>query len=264
MAAYGLTVLVLNGVYDQPEIAAPANPASGFDRVYMDSTTHKWTCLTSSGGSCAASGGVSASGFYLNDGTHSYIGLTNQIATLPLAGTYAWINQGSATETAVQNGLVLHAPASAGGTSLNLRAAAISTNTVVTMALICNIVQGGAGATACLAGFFEGSSGKVETIEIVNGFLQINRFADVHTFASNIFNSMSPGLPPLVWIRLTISGGNISYSYSIDGVNFPLMYSEAQNAYFNSAPDNWFYAVDTEGTTAQDTYATLLSWLATP
>jgi hypothetical protein len=57
LLCYGATVLVLNAVYDQPEIAAPSNPASGFDRVYMDSTTHKWTCLTSAGASCAPSGG---------------------------------------------------------------------------------------------------------------------------------------------------------------------------------------------------------------
>ena len=62
VVCYAATVLVINAAYDQPEIAAPANPASGFDRVYMDSTTHKWTCLTSAGASCAPSGGGGGGG----------------------------------------------------------------------------------------------------------------------------------------------------------------------------------------------------------
>jgi hypothetical protein len=42
---------------DALEIAAPANPASTYDRLYLDSTAHQLKCLTSSGGSCMPSGG---------------------------------------------------------------------------------------------------------------------------------------------------------------------------------------------------------------
>ena len=41
---------------DMKEVAAPANPASGYDRLYLDSTTHVLTCLTSAGASCLGSG----------------------------------------------------------------------------------------------------------------------------------------------------------------------------------------------------------------
>jgi hypothetical protein len=41
---------------DALEIAAPANPASTYDRLYLDSTAHQLKCLTSSGGSCMPSG----------------------------------------------------------------------------------------------------------------------------------------------------------------------------------------------------------------
>jgi len=43
------------------EQAAPANPASGSERIYADSTTHLLSCLTSTGSSCMPSGGGSVS-----------------------------------------------------------------------------------------------------------------------------------------------------------------------------------------------------------
>jgi hypothetical protein len=45
------------GYQDVNEIAAPGNPAAGVDRLWLDSSTHQFTCKTSGGGSCAASGG---------------------------------------------------------------------------------------------------------------------------------------------------------------------------------------------------------------
>jgi parallel beta-helix repeat protein len=45
-----------NSYQDVTEIAAPSNPASGNDRLYLNSTTHQLSCLTSSGGNCAPSG----------------------------------------------------------------------------------------------------------------------------------------------------------------------------------------------------------------
>jgi len=41
---------------DAQEIAAPGNPASTYDRLYMDSTTHVLSCLSSGGTSCMPSG----------------------------------------------------------------------------------------------------------------------------------------------------------------------------------------------------------------
>lgn len=42
---------------DATEIAAPANPAAGNDRLFLNSTTHLLDCHTSTGASCAPSGG---------------------------------------------------------------------------------------------------------------------------------------------------------------------------------------------------------------
>jgi hypothetical protein len=49
------------GYQDVTEIAAPANPAAGVERLYSNSTTHVLACLTSGGASClSGSGTVSA------------------------------------------------------------------------------------------------------------------------------------------------------------------------------------------------------------
>lgn len=45
---------------DVTETAAPANPATGNDRLYLNSTTHLLSCLTSSGASCMPASGVSS------------------------------------------------------------------------------------------------------------------------------------------------------------------------------------------------------------
>ena len=44
---------LLGGVHDVKEIATPENPAADTERWYADSSTHKMTCITSSGASCA-------------------------------------------------------------------------------------------------------------------------------------------------------------------------------------------------------------------
>jgi hypothetical protein len=43
--------------WDATEIAAPANPGAGVDRLYLDSTSHLLSCHTSAGANCMPSGG---------------------------------------------------------------------------------------------------------------------------------------------------------------------------------------------------------------
>lgn len=216
--------------------------------------------VNSSGGG----GSFSVNGFYLNDGTNNYISPTNQIATLPSAGAYSWVNQGSATETTVQNALVVHAPAANTGISLNMRRSPISTTTTLTSAFVCSYAMNDTEATGCVIGFYEAGSGKAEGFQIVQGFVQVNRFASPTSFGANVLNANKAGsTTQVVWVRLTITGGVITFYYSLDGVNFAFAYSEASNAFFNTAPDNWFYGVDVQGPT-NDAFTTLLSWKAVP
>lgn len=47
-----------NSTIIAPEISTPADPPSGSDTLYLNSSTHTLSCLTSSGGNCLAAGGV--------------------------------------------------------------------------------------------------------------------------------------------------------------------------------------------------------------
>lgn len=51
------STLSLSSYQDLTEVAAPANPASGRERWYANSSTHQLSCLTSTGGNCVPSGG---------------------------------------------------------------------------------------------------------------------------------------------------------------------------------------------------------------
>jgi hypothetical protein len=213
---------------------------------------------------------LSVSGYYLTDGTNYYIGPTNQIATLPSGSSFSWVNQGTASESSNGNALVLHAPAS-GGADLRIREQSIGSNTTLTAAMICDLAAGGTNS-ACTMGFRESATGKVEELHFTTNTSNsssgayVIRFSSPTQWNSNVFNTsgvLFPSLSGVTWIQLTIANGTIRFSYSTDGVNFPILYSEAQNAWFSSAPDQWFYGADSEGNT-QDAYTTLLSWNPLP
>jgi hypothetical protein len=68
------------GFQDVTEIAAPANPGAGNDRLYLNSSTHLLTCITSSGANCAPSGGGSGTVTSFSAGTLSPL-FTTSVAT---------------------------------------------------------------------------------------------------------------------------------------------------------------------------------------
>ena len=71
---------------DALEIAAPANPASTYDRLYLDSTAHLLKCLTSSGGSCMPSGSMTYPGAGIGVSTGSAWGTSLTAPTGALVG----------------------------------------------------------------------------------------------------------------------------------------------------------------------------------
>lgn len=82
---------------DAAEIAAPANPSAGNDRLYLDSTSHLLACLTSAGASCMPSGGgisglttntipIATSATSIGNGPISYNG-TNTLTATPSTGS---------------------------------------------------------------------------------------------------------------------------------------------------------------------------------
>lgn len=226
--------------------------------------------LQSGGSATSAAGGLSVSGQYLTDGTHFYIGPNFQPATQPVAASFSWVNQGSATETASGGGLIQAVLTGTSTQNWSLRTQAISSFTTLTVGGLCT--GGSIPTAACGLGFRESATGKL--VMFVNGmgngtggpsnYLQVVQQSSPTSFNSAVYNTIGTNDPVngLRWWQLQITGGNITFSTSQDGISFALLYSQAENAWFTTAPDQWFYAVNTQFSGSGPVYFDLLSWLA--
>jgi hypothetical protein len=123
---------------DVTEIAAPANPAAGNDRLYTDSGTHKLACLTSGGADCMPTGGGSAGpqyGFTLNTGVAASPAFPNQID--PVTGTITackFLTQASDGATALTFNIKLAGSSILSGSSATI-AAGTASQTITTLTL---------------------------------------------------------------------------------------------------------------------------------
>lgn len=204
-------------------------------------------------------------GYYIASAGNLFTGPTMLEATLPVGADFSWVNQGTASETAAGNALVLHAPASS-TVAWRMRVQNIGADTQLIAAFVPDFLFQSSETNQAAIGFYESATGKLEVVTMIvsSAFsgIQVNRYASpTGGFAGNQFNTACVGLPNWIAMRLKISGGNLNFSYSISGNNFPVGYTEAENAFFSVAPDQWFYAADAEGP-QQDVFSTLLSWAA--
>jgi len=229
---------------------------------------YKNAAAASGGG--GGGGGLSVSGQYLYDGKNYYIGPNFQVATLPSAATYSWVNQGAATETPSGNGLILVNSSGSGNPDWALRNAAMSSATTLTTAGLLTGASAG-GTNQVGVGFQESATGKLVLIAVglanngnsgPSNFVQVYQMNSPTSFNAAVYNG--PGLPEVVnglrWFQIQLSGGNIIFRISQDGITFINLYSQAQNAFFTVGPDHWFYGANAQSsnTIAFD----LLSWAA--
>lgn len=243
--------------------AVPA-PASG------DSAAGKFLAAGGGWSVPSATGALTRSGFYLTDGSNYYVGGTFQPATLPVAGNFSWVNQGGATETAVGNALVLSAAAGS-GSNWRQRLLSIGANTSLTAAMVVTmepqtfrsaglVFRESATSKLMVFGINHQASANFDTLSVV-------RYTSSTQFASTAFligNSYTLG-KQVFWAQLAISGSNLLFSYSNDGVNYVQVWSETKTTFFTTAPDQWGYGLDNNVSDAgqqSPMYTTLLSFLA--
>lgn len=238
---YALTVTVINGVYDVPESAAPANPASGFDRMYNDSTTHLWTCLTSSGTSCAPSGG--GGGFI-------------QALTAPVHGNFSQINfSGTGVTTTEVDGTtpvtyvtIRQQDATHTGNLAALSKAKLAATFTVTEALSIT----GDPSAGMIAGLWLNDSGTNSAfygVYLTNGnngvhfpFIETATvFNNAGSGASTVYNPFSTAQVqgPLLWLRIQETASARNYYTSSDGTTFFLMFTESNTAHFTTSKYGW-------------------------
>ncbi len=217
-------------------------------------------------GSACAGGSLSVDGWYLTDGMGNYYsGPHHAVMTLPDSMNYSWVNQGSASEAVNGNALVLTVP-NTSGTNVRARTESMGANTTLTAqfaftsAYKDNLIGG--------IGFRESGTSKLITMGIQNSptfayRLQIDAWNSATSFSSGLFNSTSlGGMHNWVSFRLVYTAGSpgtIAFQVSNDDLNWETTFSQNANAFFTTAPDEWFFFIFADNASGSS-YVTLYSW----
>lgn len=273
VGVYQARAILVNALMDFIQIGAPSNPSAGQSRVYVDSSTHQLACLNSDGSSCAPSGGggaTPAAPYLTNSGTSYLTSPLIRAVTLPVDGSFAWVNQDTATVTNQGNALALNATGRS-GLNLSARTQAIGANTTLITASTCTNATDG--IAHCEIGFRESGTGKLEFLyfgaTVANSgastltvpFFAVQRYNSPTSFNNTVWTVETAPYPgPVVWVKLVYNGTTIAYYWSMDGGgNWDILFSESKTAFFTTAPDQFYYSIVTAGSTANPTHL-LLHW----
>lgn len=237
LIAVALYASVINGIYDMPEIssATAGNPASGFERLFANSSTHTFSCNTSSGGSCAPMGGGGGGVSLPQIG----VGLTS--LTDPNGFTYTWFNQASSTITTNGASLVLATPNS-GGNNLSGRTTPVTGSMpyTVTLGMIPNLYD--TSSMQCGLVITDGSNYIV--IRYRNDtVIDIFTWTGTGTPSTNLYTGGTPTLTtpfPIVFLQIQETSTTRFYRGGSDGVNFQNFFNEAKATFLTATRAGFF------------------------
>jgi hypothetical protein len=189
--------------------------------------------------------------------------------TTPVDGDYSWVNQGSAsTSVGATGGIYLSSPGTGGGgDNVRMRVkSAPSTPYVVTAAFFMDVVLVDYHSAGIL--FRESGTGKIRTLTYgynsasPSGAMRIRVYGFNNPTTYSGFVSVLTQFPTasLMWFQIANDGTDLSYGYSVDGVNFRTFLTEAKTAGFTTAPDQIGFGVNTGGDPTNSIGVTLMSW----
>lgn len=193
--------------------------------------------------------------------------VNGNVMTEPVSGTpaFSWLNQGGATESGTNGGLILTAPAGAGD-ALRVRYIAQPTRPyTITAAFRANISSDqNYHAGLC---WYDSGSGKLTSWEVINntGASGIN-IGVINWNSTTSFNGAPHGAAnfswgDLIWLRMTDDGTNFTYYISSDGINFIQWYQTARTAFLTPGNVGYFLSCNNAFTTSSGLW--LLSWKQT-
>ncbi len=205
--------------------------------------------------------------FYHDDGSMWVKwGLLNQLV-VP-AGSFAWLNQGSATVDATAGAIILAMPApGSSGDNIHARTIApIATPYGLDAGFIpqidafnntsCGLIlrESSTSKIIFLSLFFDKNNSKSDTL------VSLDKFTNETTLSGNYTKVSANVLKgPTVWFRIKNDGTNFSWLISSDGVNFESIFTSAVNNFFTTTADQIGFAVNSN-TTSGGVAMTLLSW----
>ena len=180
--------------------------------------------------------------------------------TAPVYGDFAWINQGTATATTTQGGIVLYTPAVAGDQLRILKKAAPATPYTITAAVLLHLTN----ANYNTAGICwrQSSDGKAVVFcsDTTSSFaLTINKYTNETTYSAAYVSTHPPrfAMSPILYLRITDNGTNRIISFSWDGINFLTLHTVGRTD-FLTADEVGFFVNSSNAT--YPVWMTLLSW----
>lgn len=193
-------------------------------------------------------------------GTGLFSGILSGVPTQSGTGLTTWENQGSASVSNNAVGMTITNPST--GSGLAVLRTSTPTPPVSYTALLGFTANPGNGSTnpSLLLGFSDGT--KLQGFGILNTGTSADAYIAVQDFNSPTSFSSNPQLwleyaNAPVWAKIRNDGTNLTYSYSTDGVNFALMYS---NSITNFLANANYVCFAVQPPPSGNAFGTIMSW----
>ncbi len=170
--------------------------------------------------------------------------------TDPTLVSFAWRNQGSATETQRGQSLYLLAPTLSGNSIKGREIAQPSRPYTITIAFVPHLFQ--VNFNTCGLYFCDNATGKLVSLILIgtnNGIpaFQINYYTDVNNFSSNPVSATGISASGPTWFQVTDNGTNFIFKWSVNGFDFHQLSSLSRTAFLASPSHVGYFAESNNG-----------------
>jgi hypothetical protein len=183
------------------------------------------------------------------------------LAAPPTSG-WSWVNQGSATVTTTNGGIVIYDPTVDGSVNYRVRTrTAPSTPYTITALLLATITAKNFSGVGI--GFRQSSDGKMHLLRniFVSGWqLDSTKITNATTDLAAYTSLQFSGWTYPIWLRIQDNGTNRICSFSMDGVNYLVLHTVGRTDHL-TADEVCFWAAARNGSFG--CYANLVSWAVT-
>jgi len=168
--------------------------------------------------------------------------------TDPTTVSFAWRNQGSATESVNGQSLYLLAPALAGDNIKGREIAQPSRPYTITICIVPHMAYANFNAGGLY--FTDNATGKIVNFVFnATRTLQVNYYTNATTFSSTPISAQEMLITTPLWMRVTDDGTNFLFYWSSNGVNFHKFGASLGRTAFLAAPSHvGYFAMSANGT----------------
>lgn len=175
-------------------------------------------------------------------------------------GSFAWVNQGSATITTTKGGQILNSPGAGAGTSLRIREVTAPATPWTLTALWLPHVAHKTGLRSGIC-FRNNTGGQIATAHFADNDLHVGKFTNATTFSADYLSIPVTEFNGL-FVRIADDGVNRITSISRDGQTFVQVHSIGRTDFITSGADRVGFFVDSSNSATPnlDCAMTLLHW----